>query len=79
MTQPRKRRTPPRPRRLSSAQRFVSSFTDHDWAVIAWKRAVHKEAWEQAHADGTRSCGEEQWKAAGERLEARGVIRPPGC
>ena len=79
MTRPRKRARPPRRRRLSYAERVVASFTPHDWAVMAWKDAVHKEAWTQAWADGTRSCGEPQWAAARQRLIDRGMVPPEGC
>ena len=42
-----------------------------------WKDAVHKEAWRQAYADGSRHCHGEKYEAAGARLEAAGVKRPP--
>jgi hypothetical protein len=45
--------------------------------VRAWKEAVHAEAWRQAIADGSGHCGCDAFEAAGARLEAAGVNRPP--
>ena len=45
--------------------------------IRAWKEAVHAEAWRQAIADGSHRCGPDQFDAAGARLIAAGVKRPP--
>lgn len=45
--------------------------------IREWKKAVHREAWRQAAADGSHRCGCAEFDAAGARLEAAGVKRPP--
>ena len=45
--------------------------------IRAWKEAVNVEAWRQAAADGSHRCGPPEFDAAGARLEASGVKRPP--